>query len=283
MFAGASEVLGGFLLFFRRTRMLGAMVVAAVMTNVVVMNFSYDVPVKLYSAHLLVMALGLLALDGRRLIAFFFKNEAVPPAEHPKLAHRRWIRIAAWTAALLLVGQSVWGGVTGGWDLYRQFGAGRERPEIWGIHDVESFAADGEELPPLLTDETRWRALVVDRALPIVWRELERPGRITVLHMNGSRSYHSVVLDQEAGTITRVPDEQPTLEAAREAGVEITDVLSYEWTPGGSEPDFEPGVLRVTGTWRGREIEARLLERDLSGLELSGRGFRWINELPYNR
>lgn len=39
----------------------------------------------------------------------------------------------------------------------------------------------------------------------------------------------------------------------------------------------------MTGTWRGREIEARLLERDLSGLELSGRGFRWINELPYNR
>jgi hypothetical protein len=101
--------------------------------------------------------------------------------------------------------------------------------------------------------------------------------------MNGSRSYHSVVLDQEAGTITRIPDEQPSLEAAREAGVEITDVLSYEWTPGGSEPDFEPGVLRVTGTWQGREIEARLLERDLSGLELPGRGFRWINELPYNR
>jgi hypothetical protein len=283
IFAGAAELLGGFLLFFRRTRMLGAMVIAAVMTNVVMMNFSYDVPVKLYSVHLLVMALGLLALDGRRLVAFFLRNRAVPPAEHPPLAHRRWIKIAAWTVALLLVGQTVWAGVTRGWDLYHSWGEGRERPEIWGIHDVETFVVDGEELPPLLTDEVRWRALVVDRALPTRWGEQEFPGRISVLHMDGSRTSHPVMLDQEADTITRVPDEQPTLEAAREAGVEITDVLRYVRLPSESEPGSELGVLEVTGTWQGKQIEVRLLERDLSAMELPGRGFHWINEVPYNR
>lgn len=275
VFAGLGEVLGGFLLFFRRTRMLGAMVVAAVMTNVVMMNFSYDVPVKLFSMHLLAMALGLLALDGRRLVAFFLRNRAVPPAEEPRLAHRRWIRIAAWTVALLLVGQTVWSGVTRGWQIYHSWGEGRTRPEIWGIHDVESFVADGEELPPLLTDETRWRALVVDRALPTRWGEEEFPGRISVLHMDGSRTSHPVMLDEETDTITRVPDEQPTLEAAREAGIEVTDVLRYE--------RGDEGVLRVTGTWQGQEIEVVLRERDLSALELPGRGFHWINEVPYNR
>lgn len=279
VFAGLAEVLGGSLLFFRRTRMLGAMVVAGVMTNVVMMNFSYDVPVKLYSLHLLAMALGLLALDGRRLVAFFVRNETVPPAEEPKVVHRRWIRIAAWTVALLLVGQTVWAGLTGGWEIYHSWGEGRERPEIWGIHDVESFVADGEELPPLLTDEVRWKALVVDRALPTRWGEQEFPGRISVFHMDGSRTSHPVMLDQETDTITRVPDEQPNLEAAREAGVVITDVLRYDWAPSESEP----GVLRITGTWQGKKLEVVLRERDLSALELPGRGFHWINEMPYNR
>lgn len=275
IFAGFSEVLAGMLLVFRRTRMLGAMVAAAVMANVVMMNFSYDVPVKLYSLHLLLMALGLLALDGRRLVAFFLRNEPVPPAEEPKLAHRRWARVAAWTVALLLVGNAVWSGITGGWEGYRSWGAGRERPALYGIHDVERFVADGEELPPLLTDEVRWKALVVDRALPTRWGEEEFPGMISVIHMDGSRASHRVILDDEAGTITRVPDEQPNLEAAREAGVEITDVLRFE------RP--EEGVLEVTGTWRGHAIEVRLAERDLSELELTGRGFHWINEYPYNR
>src|SRR5262249_16489190 len=56
VFAGLAEALGGVLLLWRRTATLGALVVIAVMTNVVMMNFSYDVPLKLYSTRLLVMA-----------------------------------------------------------------------------------------------------------------------------------------------------------------------------------------------------------------------------------
>src|SRR6185503_15339752 len=55
-FAGAMELLGGILLVWRRTALLGALVSAGVMFNVMVMNFCYDVPVKLFSAHLVVAA-----------------------------------------------------------------------------------------------------------------------------------------------------------------------------------------------------------------------------------
>ena len=75
--------------------------------------------------------------------------------------------------------------------------------------------------------------------------------------------------------MTRVPPEHRSLEAAREAGVESFDVLTWE------RP--EEGVLEVTGTWEGREIEVRMTERDLSAMELPGRGFHWISEYPYNR
>ncbi|MFM1882053.1 MAG: hypothetical protein RJA05_462 [Planctomycetota bacterium] len=46
MFAGWMETIGGLLLLFRRTQLLGAMLVAGVMANVFVLNMCYDVPVE---------------------------------------------------------------------------------------------------------------------------------------------------------------------------------------------------------------------------------------------
>ncbi len=66
IFSGAAEALGGFLLLFRPTTTLGALVSFAVMANVVALNFCYDVPVKLYSCNLLLMAVFLAAGDAPR-------------------------------------------------------------------------------------------------------------------------------------------------------------------------------------------------------------------------
>ena len=77
MFAGAAEVLGGLLLLFRRTTLLGALVVAAVMTNVFAMNVFFDVPVKLYSFHYLLFAAFLVIPDVPRLVGIFIANTPV--------------------------------------------------------------------------------------------------------------------------------------------------------------------------------------------------------------
>jgi uncharacterized membrane protein YphA (DoxX/SURF4 family) len=74
MFAGMGEVVGGVLLLFRRTTTLGAMVVFGVMLNVMMMNFCYDVPVKQYSAHLVVMSLFLLLPETKRLLNVLMFN-----------------------------------------------------------------------------------------------------------------------------------------------------------------------------------------------------------------
>ena len=56
IFSGACEVAGGLLVLFRRTTTFGALVNITVMANVVALNFFYGVPVKLYSANILLMA-----------------------------------------------------------------------------------------------------------------------------------------------------------------------------------------------------------------------------------
>ena len=84
-FSGAVETLGGLLLIPRRTTLLGALVSAGALTQVVMLNFCYDVPVKLFSSHLLAMALLLAAPDLRRLADLFFFNRRVEPVEMPPL------------------------------------------------------------------------------------------------------------------------------------------------------------------------------------------------------
>jgi len=80
IFTGVGEVIGGVLLFFRRTTTLGALIISGVMANVVALNFSYDVGVKIFSSLLLFLAMFLLVPDLRRLMDFFVLNRPTPAA-----------------------------------------------------------------------------------------------------------------------------------------------------------------------------------------------------------
>jgi hypothetical protein len=272
IFSGLVETVGGVLLFFRRTTTLGAAILTVVLANVVMLNFAYDVPVKLFSTHLLVMAVGLLAVDARRLVAVFWSNATVAPAERRPLFDSVWANRIGRTIALLAIGTMAVMNTMGTWQTYNMFGNGRPRPELWGIHDVDRFIYDEQERPPLLTDTERWRALVVDRALPArrpaSAGDPVPPGQIVIWHMDGRRSYHGVVLDEQARTITRTGYGAPAAASSR-------DVLQYERS--------EFGTVVVRGTWNGRPIEVHMRTRPASELPLINRGFRWINEVPFNR
>ncbi len=52
IFSELMEVIGGIPVLYYRTRYLGALILTGVMTNVMVLNYFYDVPVKLFSTEL---------------------------------------------------------------------------------------------------------------------------------------------------------------------------------------------------------------------------------------
>lgn len=81
-FAGIAEVLGALLLLNRRTMTLGALILTGVLTNVVMMNFCYDIPVKLSSSHMLLAALIILVSDFKRILNFFVLNKPTQPKTH---------------------------------------------------------------------------------------------------------------------------------------------------------------------------------------------------------
>ncbi len=84
IFAGGAEMLGGILLFVPQLAMLGALISVGVIANIFALNMAYDTPVKLYSFHLLIMAVIIALPDTRRLAnVFLFNRKADPPRLRP--------------------------------------------------------------------------------------------------------------------------------------------------------------------------------------------------------
>lgn len=102
MICGSAEVLGGVLLLYRRTALAGALFSAFVITNVVLYNFCYDVPVKLFAANLLLGCVFLAWPDALSLCRFFWSHKpAAPTAAWVPPASRRAGRIAILVTEIL--------------------------------------------------------------------------------------------------------------------------------------------------------------------------------------
>lgn len=161
VFGGACEVLGGLLLFFRRTTTLGALVLIGVLGNVVMLNFSYDVTVKLYSLHLFLMSVWLVLPDLKRLANFLVLNRPTAPASLVRPFSNRWLHRAALGAKVAFVGGILVVSTRQSVEVVKRLGEHVSKPALYGIYEVEAFARNGEAVPPLITDERRWRKVVI--------------------------------------------------------------------------------------------------------------------------
>ena len=79
LFMGLAEILPALFLLFRRTRMLGAVISFTVLLNVLMINFGFDISVKILSSFLLFLSLVILVPYAKKLFSFFFQvNKKVP-------------------------------------------------------------------------------------------------------------------------------------------------------------------------------------------------------------
>lgn len=93
IFMGAIEIIPALLLLFRRTALLGALISVMVLLNVVAVNFSFDITVKLHSTTLLLMAL-LILVPGRKRVAALWNTRPSEPFSYPKFSFagkQRWM------------------------------------------------------------------------------------------------------------------------------------------------------------------------------------------------
>jgi hypothetical protein len=78
LFLGVVEIVAGVLLLHKKTRFFGALIAVGIMTNVFMVNMSFDISVKLLSSFLLLIAIVLSFKNGLNIIKVFTgKNEVI--------------------------------------------------------------------------------------------------------------------------------------------------------------------------------------------------------------
>jgi hypothetical protein len=164
IFSGLMETTAGVLLFYRRTVTAGLFAATGAFMNVVMINLSYDVPVKLYASHLLLACVFLLATDSPRLVNLLFLNRATPPttAYEPRFT-KPWHRWAALAVYVFFVYQFV---VMLAWNDYKRYLAANAPPKrgpfAEGVYDVKSYVVNKTPVPATTGDTIRWKDLIID-------------------------------------------------------------------------------------------------------------------------
>jgi hypothetical protein len=164
IFSGVMEAMAGLFLLYRRTVTLGLLMATGAFLNVALINYSYDVPVKLFASHLLFACLFLLALDSKRLVNFFLLNRPAPAttAYEPRFA-ATWQRWGSVAVKLFIVYQALVLPVQNSWS---RFQAGRAQantgPFRTGVYAVRHFVINGDTIPATSNDPRRWKDVIID-------------------------------------------------------------------------------------------------------------------------
>lgn len=250
IFIGFAEVLGGLLVMFRRTSTLGGLIIMGVMANVAMMNLTYDIPVKLFSIHLVFMATVLVLFDYQRIVNAFLRNTSVQPATYYSPFNNGFQKVIS--VSKVIVTSLVLLATLAQCFLQVRISAKSRKPALYGIWEAETFIKGNDTIPPLITDSYRWRYLILD----------ERETGL-VKTMNDQLKSYEYETDTIAHTMTLY-----------ENNGSIPHLFKYS--------NIAPGYLQLQGTMSGDTLLVTLKQKPLEDFRLINRKFHWVNESPYS-
>jgi hypothetical protein len=262
-FTGSVELSAGILLLLPGLTLLGAVVSLLASTFVFVLNMTYDVPVKLFSLHLVVMSLLLLAPERKRLLNVFLLNRAAAPRTETPLVRRPLARKVVVGLQLALGVWLVYSNFTGSVQARARFGSAAPKPPLYGIWDIETMAIDGHVRAPLTTDYGRWRRVVISTSTALSFQR-----------MDDTFVPYRAAFDAAAGTVTLSRAAPPGTPPASAPSGEVGR-LAFKQT--------SPEQLILEGAVDGRQTRMELRRVDLTSFRLLQSRFRWVQDYPFNR
>lgn len=251
MSTGWIEFIGGTLLLFRRTTFIGAIILFTSMINVVLIDIGYDVRVKMFAIHLLIMTLLLLGPDIKSLVKFFIFNKAAKPTiEHALFSNSSFRKIGYSLKAILLTYFTI-----------SCFLNTKERIQAQKVnkfvsmtkfHEVDVQIINGEKIPK--TNGSRWNNISING-------NSYRPGKLKITNIDKIQSYYSFTAD----TIKKIIEFNP-----------INGNESYNFNYG----ELPDRVFIFEGTsTNGDSIWIRTRAKALNDYRLTSNRFKWITDL----
>ena len=258
IFGGIGEMLGGLLLLVPRFTPLGSLVTLAVMSNVIMLNFCYDVPRKIYCIHLMLFCVFLLLPDMRQIMDFFLFNRRAQLTRTVRLFKDNIFNYGLW---VLQIGVGVAALIVCGHQAYVDASKNETyiEPPLRGIWSVEQFALDNNPRPPLLTDTQSWQRVIFDA-----------PDVLTIQAMDGTLKKYYLQLDDQKKWVT------------------LWDPPNPHWNARFTFDIANPNQMKLDGRFGQNHVYADLKRVDMSDpvkflLLNRGADVHWVNQYPNNR
>jgi hypothetical protein len=247
VFTGCVEMLAGALLIFPQLALLGALLSTAAIANVFMLNMSYDVPVKLYSFHILAMAVLLSTPHIRRLANFFVFNHGVQPIKQEPL-FRQPRANQFFLATQILFGLYI--ACNSLYQAHKVDGHLSPKTPLYGIWSVEEIVIDGEAQPALPNNELAWRRVVFDDS-----------ENVSVQQLDGETTSFRLEMDEAASQL------------------KFTKNDNSDWRASFILERPLPESIVLNGQANGKALRVKMRRGQYSFL-MKNRGFHWINEHP---
>jgi hypothetical protein len=265
VFGGSGELVAGLLLVFRRTSIFGVLATIGVMANVVMLNFCYDVPVKILSVHMLVIGFMLLvAYSGTLKSLLFLKPSASlnlrPPYYSPTT---RWFYFPIKVAIVIVgFGMPCWFHAAKEVDYLVKQAA---LPDWLDEYSVVDFKIDGESISKD-SHSACWETVAFDKVR--WWSQVDEEANVVLTLKSGKRQTAQVgFVSSSSNEFTFPQSEQPLLP---QGPCKISSV--------------DEETISLTGSSLAGDIDVFMKKNPAKETYLvKDRGFRWINEVPFNR
>jgi hypothetical protein len=250
MFGGLCEILAGFLLFFRNTSVIGSLISMFVMVNVVMLNFAYDVPVKLYASHLLLISFFIFSPYLIHLFDFFVRSRSRAirvPSFVSSNQFVRYGRILLKTLMVIVLPALMIR------DELSYLEENKPNHKLQGAYFTQLFLINHDTIAYDPADSIRWSKLLIDKHYS------------KIVFANDQ----SIMYDSEVDTLKR------TIRFSPKNDTVTTYILKYDHL---SDSTFSINVQYKSDT-----ISAIFKSKRMEDYLLVNRGFHWISEYPHNR
>ncbi|MGH9238704.1 MAG: hypothetical protein ACRD3G_11760 [Vicinamibacterales bacterium] len=233
---GCVEVLAGVLLLLPWTVPLGALLALVSLLQVLLLNLTFDIGVKLVTAQLIGLAVILL------VPAIRLKTDTT--LEVRLKADTTIGRLLPLALGVYLLATQAWIN----WSFWQAGGGGRPKSVLYGIWDVGRLTVDGQARPAESNDyDRRWRRVIFDS-----------PDLVVFQRTDDSFARYGVSIDEGTGTLA------------------LTKGASRAWASRFTFDRTSDGGLSLDGEMDGHRIQANLRRVDPSAFPLLNSGFRWV-------
>lgn len=249
---GLAEVIAGLLLLFRRTSTAGAILSASLFSFVVMMDFCFNVPVRLLASHLLIISVFIILEDGRKLVNVFLLNKPTHSTIYaPLIVHPKWRKIfyglqALYAACILYTSISM------SIESEKKFGQSAPHVSLYGVYNTAYFIRNTDTIPALETDSLRWKQLVIDGG------DWNQSG--IILFNSGRKIFFNVQVDTVKQTLRIQPK------------TDTSENYSFNYF----KPDSNHILLK--GLWKKDTIKMLMNKYDLNNYLLYKEKFKWIED-----